>query len=57
MVWARRSLKDHLVPTPLTWAEQPKYPTRSASSKPNPTGLDFYQCVTEKKSFSRFGMG
>lgn len=54
MVWTRRSLKDHLVPTPLTWAEHPKDPT---SSKPHLTGLDFYQCVTEKKSFSRFGMG
>lgn len=55
MVWAGRSLKDHLVPTPLTWAGIP--PTRPACSKPHPTGLGFYHCMTENKSFSRYGMG
>jgi len=35
MVWVGRDLKDHLVPTPLSWAGAPS--TRSGGSKPHPT--------------------
>jgi len=34
MVRVGRDLKDHLVPTPLTWAGTPS--TRSGFSKPHP---------------------
>jgi len=35
MVWVGRDLKDHLVPTPLPWAETPS--TKPRCSKPHPT--------------------
>jgi len=34
MVWVRRDLIDHLVPTPLPWAGTPS--TRPGCSKPHP---------------------